>query len=152
MRQSRAVENMRVALMDLLGKGGERFRKFDDAYSQAVRDKLMLESGDPRLNNPVGVARNMAGAFAGAPITHGPALMVRADGTEYLPETLVEKIAGYGTPVIGGVSRYALPAAGAALAGKGIVDTSRSIVDIVNGINDIEYQGTIFNPESEFPY
>lgn len=145
MRQSKAVENMRAALMDLLGKGGERFRKFDDAYAQAVRDKLMLESGDPRLNNPVGVVRNMAGAFAGAPITHGPALMVRADGSEYLPETLVEKIAGYGTPAVGGVSRYVLPGVGATVVGKGIVD-------IVNGINDMEYQGTIFNPESEFPY
>ena len=145
MRQSKAVENMRAALMDLLGKGGERFRKFDDAYAQAVRDRLMLESGDPRLNNPVGVVRNMAGAFAGAPITHGPALMVRADGTEYLPETLVEKIAGYGTPVVGGVSRYVLPGAGAVVVGKGIVD-------IVNGINNMDYQGTIFNPESEFPY
>ena len=136
MRQSKAVENMREALMDLLGKGGERFRKFDDAYAQAVRDRLMLESGDPRLNNPVGVVRNMAGAFAGAPITHGPALMVRADGTEYLPETLVEKIAGYGTPLVGGVSRYALPAAGAALVGKGIVDTSRNIVDLVSMLDD----------------
>jgi len=152
MRQSKAVENMRIALMELLGKGGERFRKFDDRYAQAVRDKLMLESGDPRLSNPVGVARNMVGAFAGAPITHGPALMVKADGTEYLPKTLVEKIAGYGTPVIGGVSRYILPGVGATVLGKGIVDTSRSIVDIVNGINDTEYQGTIFNPESEFPY
>ena len=133
MRQSKAVENMRVALMDLLGKGGERFRKFDDAYAQAVRDRLMLESGDPRLNNPVGVVRNMAGAFAGAPITHGPALMVRADGTEYLPETLVEKIAGYGTPVVGGVSRYALPAAGVSLAGKGIVD----FVSMLNDDQDV---------------
>ena len=124
---------MRAALMDLLGKGGERFRKFDDAYAQAVRDKLMLESGDPRLNNPVGVVRNMAGAFAGAPITHGPALMVRADGTEYLPETLVEKIAGYGTPAIGGVSRYVLPAAGVSLAGKGIVD----IVSMLNDDQDV---------------
>ena len=136
MRQSKAVENMRAALMDLLGKGGERFRKFDDAYAQAVRDRLMLESGDPRLNNPMGVVRNMTGAFAGAPITHGPALMVRADGTEYLPKTLVEKIAGYGTPVVGGVSRYALPAAGAVLAGKGIVDTSRGIVDLVSMLDD----------------
>ena len=122
MRHGKAVENMRVALMDLLGKGGERFRQFDDAYAQAVRDKLMLESGDPRLSNPVGVARNMAGAFAGAPITHGPALMVKADGTEYLPETLLEKVAGYGTPAIGGVSRYVLPAAGVTLAGKGLMD------------------------------
>lgn len=136
MRQSKAVENMRAALMDLLGKGGERFRKFDDAYAQAVRDRLMLQSGDPRLNNPVGVVRNMAGAFAGAPITHGPALMVRADGSEYLPKTFVEKIAGYGTPAIGGVSRYVLPAAGAALVGQGIVDTSRGIVDLVSMLDD----------------
>ena len=133
MRQSKAVENMRAALMDLLGKGGERFRKFDDAYAQAVRDRLMLESGDPRLNNPVGVVRNMAGAFAGAPITHGPALMVRADGSEYLPETFVEKIAGYGTPVVGGISRYALPAAGVSLAGKGIVD----LVSMLNDDQDV---------------
>ena len=120
---------MRVALMDLLGKGGSKFREFDDAYAQAIRDKLMLESGDPRLSNPLGVARNMAGAFAGSPITHGPALMVRADGTEYLPETLVEKIAGYGTPVVGGVSRYALPAAGVSLAGKGIIDLVSMLSD-----------------------
>ena len=129
MRQSKAVENMREALMDLLGKGGERFRKFDDAYAQAVWDRLMLESGDPRLNNPVGVVRNMAGAFAGAPITHGPALMVRADGSEYLPETLVEKIAGYGTPAVGGVSRYVLPATGGYMAGKGIVDIVSMLSD-----------------------
>ena len=132
---------MRVALMDLLGKGGERFRQFDDAYAQAVRDKLMLESGDPRLNNPLGVVRNMTGAFAGAPITHGPALMVRADGTEYLPETLLEKVAGYGTPAIGGVSRYVLPTAGVTLAGKGLID----IIDKINETADQVKEG-------EFPY
>lgn len=129
MRHSKAIENMRVSLMDLLSKGGERFRQFDDAYAQAVRDKLMLESGDPRLSNPVGVARNMAGAFAGAPITHGPALMVKADGTEYLPETLLEKVAGYGTPAIGGVSRYVLPTAGVTLAGKGLMDIISMLED-----------------------
>ena len=59
--------------------------------------------------------------------------MVRADGSEYLPETFVEKIAGYGTPVVGGVSRYALPAAGVSLAGKGIVD----LVSMLNDEQDV---------------
>lgn len=127
MRHGKAVENMRVALMDLLGKGGERFRQFDDAYAQAVRNRLMLELGDPRLSNPVGVARNMAGAFAGSPITHGPALMVRADGTEYLPETLLEKVAGYGTPAIGGMTRYVIPGAAITLAGQELMETMAEI-------------------------
>ena len=127
MRQSKAVDNMRVALMDLLGKGGSKFREFDDAYAQAIRDRLMLESGDPSLSNPLGVARNMVGAFAGSPITHGPARMVRADGTEYLPETLLEKVAGYGTPAIGGMTRYVIPGAAVTLAGKELMDTMAEI-------------------------
>ncbi len=66
MRGSQSVENMRAALMDLLGKGGRKFQEFDDAYADAVRDRLMYEQGDPRAGTHMGVLRNLIGAFAGA--------------------------------------------------------------------------------------
>ena len=36
MRGSQSVENMRAALMDLLGKGGTKLREFDNAYADRV--------------------------------------------------------------------------------------------------------------------
>ena len=43
MRGSQKMEDLRVALMDLLGKGGRKFREFDDAYAGAVRDRIRSE-------------------------------------------------------------------------------------------------------------
>ena len=129
MRGKESMENLRVALMDLLGKGGRKFREFDDAYAEAVRQKLMYEQGDPRASSPIGVIRNMMGAVAGTPITHGPAMMVAKDGTEYMPRTFAEKAAGYGVPAAGATARYVLPAAGVTLAGKGLMDIAAMLGD-----------------------
>lgn len=122
MRGSKSVEKMREALVDLLSKGGKKFREFDDAYAAAVRDRLMIPEGDPRASSPMGIARNMAGAFGGAPVTHGPAAVVLKDGTERMPQGVLENVVSYGIPATGAAVRYALPAAGVSLAGRGLMD------------------------------
>ena len=122
MRQSKAVENMRAALMDLLGKGGRKFQEFDDAYAQAFRDRVMYEQGDPRASTPMGVARNLVGAIGGSSVTRGPAMVVDSTGIERMPQTFGEKAIGYGIPAAGATARYVLPAAGVTLAGKGLMD------------------------------
>ena len=122
MRGSKTVENMRAALVDLLSKGGKKFQEFDDAYAAAVRDRMMIPEGDPRASSPIGIARNMAGAFGGAPVTHGPAAVVLRDGTERMPQGVLENVVSYGIPATGAAVRYALPVAGVSLAGRGLMD------------------------------
>ena len=122
MRGSKSIEKMREALVDLLSKGGQQFRQFDDAYAAAVRNRLMVPEGDPTGSTPIGIARNFAGAISGSPITHGPAPVVLPNGIERNPISIPEKLVGYGIPAGGAAVRYALPAAGVSLAGRGLMD------------------------------
>ena len=91
MRGSQSVENMRAALMDLLGKGGRQFQKFDDAYAKAVRDRIMVPAQSGFFSAP----RNIFGAYAGSPVTHGPGPVKLDDGTERMPQGFVENVFSY---------------------------------------------------------
>ena len=115
--------------------GGKKFQEFDDRYADAVRDKLMLASGDPRGITPLGTARNMGGAILGSPITRGPAMVVE-EGVERAPQSVSEKLVGYGIPAASGAVRYGLPLAGVTAAGS-------TLMDIAGGLSPDE-------PEDEY--
>jgi hypothetical protein len=122
MRGSKSIEKMREALVNLLSKGGQQFRQFDDAYAEAFRNRVMIPDGDPRAGRPLGVAQNMLGAFGGSPITHGPGTYRTPQGGERMPQGIKENILSYGIPATGATVRYVLPAAGVSLAGRGLMD------------------------------
>ena len=121
MRQSKAVENMRVALMDLLGKGGQKFREFDDAYAAAVRDKLRSDQ-----TGGINTVRNLAAEVLGAPVTYGVGRSDRDPRTQTLGY-MMDTGAAYAVPVASASARYVAPAAGVTLAGQGLIDLLNSL-------------------------
>ena len=119
---------MRAALMDLLGKGGEKFLDFDEAYARALERENypggdwggVMQLGHTRAfrdNVPVGVYEDMGGIG---------------------PRTQAEQ--AYGRKVdnilrgANFLSRYALPAGGVTLAGKGLYDVIAALNDAEEGV------------------
>ena len=70
----------------------------------------------------------------GAPITHGPAPVVLKDGSERMPQTLVESIGSYGIPAAGGAVRYGIPLAGLTAAGSALADLTGGLYDAASDI------------------
>ena len=105
MRGSQSVENMRAALMDLLGKGGRKFNEFDRAYAAKLDQGIFRNR--PYLN------------------TLGATPLSEIYGTMH-GETVKEKLLGRlienGAVASNIAARYALPAGGVTLAGKGLYD------------------------------
>lgn len=116
---------MRPQLREMLNNLGGRIREFDDAYAEKVRNLVMAPQGD---SSPMGVARSMAGAMMGSPITYGPAKVV-TNGVERMPETIQEKLIGYGIPTIGATARYVVPGAGLTAAGMGLAELTGQFYD-----------------------
>ena len=85
---------------------------FDDAYSAKIRD---MYEGAPA---PVQAAGNSF--LGGHPSLRKGQPLPSDDGT--VPEGMAAAAIEYGLPAINAVPKYALPAAGVALAGKGIMD------------------------------
>ena len=130
--------------MDLLGKGGKQFQRFDDAYAQAYRDRLMVEPNSGMFSN----LRNFVGALGGGSVTRGPAPVVMDNGAERMPQGFVENVYGYTFPASAATIRYGIPAAGVTAAGIGIMD----IIDALNAEKAMEYHDENimipFNPNS----
>ena len=63
----------------------------------------------------------MGGAILGSPITRGPAMVVEA-GVERMPQSVSEKLVGYGIPAASGAVRYGIPLAGVTAAGNTLLD------------------------------
>ena len=141
MRGSKQMNNLRVALMDLLGKGKEKFLDFDQAYADALY----------RENYPGGQWSDM--------LQYGHAMPLRERypiGNENFgyqgPRTLQEAQLCYKIDgplrVANVLSRYALPAGGVTLAGKGLMD----IIAALNVEDAMEYHdeniSIPFNPNA----
>ena len=107
----------RAQLMEMLQALGERIRKVDDAYAEKVRSAIIPVNPDGSV---MSVARSVGGAMAGAPLTHGLP-QVSADAG------LGERAMAAAVPVTAVTARYALPAAGVTLAGKGLYDLSYAL-------------------------
>ena len=118
MRGSKSIENMRAALVDLLSKGGQQFRQFDDRYAEAFRDRVMV----PAESGPLAKPRNILGALGGGGITYGPAPVLLDNGRERVPHTLQEKLVGYAFPTAAATIRYGIPVAGVTTAGTTLMD------------------------------
>ena len=93
-------------------KAGQALQGFDDAYSAKIRD--MYEGANPAVQT----AGNMF--LGGHPSLRKGQPLPSSDGT--MPEGVAAAAIEYGLPAINAVPKYALPAAGVALAGKGIMD------------------------------
>ena len=101
--------------MDLLGKGGRRFNEFDRAYAAKVA---------PNPNtDPVGYATR------GVPLSE---ILGGTDMYDSQVEYLLGKLAEGGAMASNIGSRYALPAGGVTLAGKGLYD----VIGMLQGEED----------------
>ena len=105
---------------------GGQLRQFDDMYADKVRDAIVLPEGDPRGGTPMGVVRNMTGEIVGSPITRGLGSIEGVDPNDRLT-MLAHQAMKYGQPVVSVGARYALPAAGVTLAGKGLMDIAAAL-------------------------
>ena len=85
---------------DGLRKAGSSLREFDDAYAAKVR-----EGASPFVQ-----------LTSGFPITYAPG------------GTATEKAAAYGMMGVNAAARYALPAGGVTLAGKGLYDLTQMMM------------------------
>lgn len=142
MRGSQSVENMRAALMDLLGKGGRKFREFDDAYAAAVRDRLRSDQ-----TGGFHTARNLAAEVLGAPVTYGVGKSDRDPRTQTLGYVM-DTGAAYTVPVASVAARYGIPIAGVSAAGMGLME----IMDALDAEEAMKYHDEHimipFNPQA----
>lgn len=86
---------------DKLRKAGSSLREFDDAYAAKV-----AEGAHPLVQ-----------MTSGFPITYAPS------------GTAAEKAAAYGMLGVNAAARYALPAGGVTLAGKGLYDLTQMMMN-----------------------
>ncbi len=108
-------------LSALLGKG----REIDDAYSERIQDMYR-----PLVTN--GKAEGLKGLIAllgstvggGMPSTRKYPIDRTVNPTDIQEkiENVVAPVMEYGLPAASAVSKYAIPAAGVALAGRGVMD------------------------------
>jgi len=115
---------------ELLRKAGDRFRAFDDAYTNKIDERLgdigqYLTKG--RDLNPL-ETMGMLGAYS---VTRPVTRKYSEEGNE------VPNIAAYGIPAISAGVKYALPAAGIGLAGKGIYDLTASLNQQTSGTMEL---------------
>ena len=90
----------------MLRKAGDKLRSVDDAYAEKVAN-MYLPDGLPRdIGGPQAAARGIGAAFLGG-------VPVSSFGDNAATNAAV---------ITGALSRYAAPAAGITLAGKGIYD------------------------------
>lgn len=129
MRGSQSVENMRAALMDLLGKGGQYISDVDRAYA----DKIYEMGGREKMNPFVAFTST-------APIQD----LLQQD----MSHSRMFQAQKYGLIGTNLASRYALPAGGLTLAGKGLVD----IINMLDAEGAMEYHdeniAIPFNPNA----
>ena len=144
MRGSQSVENMRAALMDLLGKGGTKLREFDNAYADRVMDVLYPQRIRDSGNGLDGL-RGLAASYLGG----GRAYVPEVD--QYIQNPTLRGIetgARYAFPVTNIGVRYGLPVAGVTAAGQGLAE----LIDALDPEAVMEYHdehlSIPFNPNS----
>jgi hypothetical protein len=110
---------MRERIIQSLRKAGQQIGDLDAKYAQAVDDRFGLSAPG------AGMAKNMVGLTSAAPIRD-----VFAPGQA---DTAAEKaiLMGMDAGVLATnvAARYALPAAGVTLAGKGLYDLTQLMMD-----------------------
>lgn len=109
---------MRKQIMDSLRKAGTKINAFDQKYADAVKQRV--HGGDH--SGTKGLIGDILGARAGDVEINEEALnlvpllaQLGARGTQY------------GIPAAGYAARYAVPAVGITLAGKGLFDLSQGL-------------------------
>ena len=114
------------AMKQFLRKAGQRLRQFDDAYTDKIDERIddvaryLVKDRDL---NPLEVM-GMLGAYS----------VTRPVTRKYSEEgNVVPNIAAYGIPAMSAGVKYALPAAGIGLAGKGIYDLTASLNQQTSG-------------------
>ena len=143
MRGSQSVENMRAALMDLLGRTGRGIQNIDDAYAARVADLLRTEQGTAGS-----AIRNAAAEVVGFPSFRGPGIVEGIDRTVNPNAYRAQQVMAHAAPYISGGIRYGVPIAGVSLAGKGLMD----IMDALDAEEAMEYHDEHlmipFNPQA----
>ncbi len=97
------LSNIGRQVLELLSRGGNKIREFDDAYAAKVREAVMPSNPDGSM---MSVGRNMVGATIGAPLTHG-----LSDVSQ--DPRMINQVLKYAVPATSAGVRYGLPAAGA---------------------------------------
>lgn len=93
---------MRERIIEGLRKAGQSVRNFDDAYAAKAAEAT---------DNP------FVKMTSGFPVTYAPA------------GSMKEQAVGYGILAANAAARYALPAGGVTLAGKGLYDLTQLMMD-----------------------
>lgn len=111
--------------MDLLRKAGSAIRKFDDAYSEKISN-FYADRYEKSDKSKLDMFKAMAGTILG-----GGNPSTRFDGWEVTPnskgkinptEKKMANVLNAVLPIESAIVKYALPAAGVTLAGKGLYD------------------------------
>ena len=108
-------------LSALLGKG----REIDDAYSERIQDMYRPLVKDGKAEGLKGLIALLGSTVGGGmPSTRKFAIHRTVNPTDIQEriENVVAPAMEYGLPAASAVSKYAIPAAGVALAGRGVMD------------------------------
>ena len=110
-------------MRERLRKAGNKIAEIDKAYGKKVGRFI---AGDPekRKDNAVGVARTALGGVARS--QYGEAGLEFEKPPGFWGKA-ADKAVGVGVPTAGLGIRYGIPAAGVALAGKGLMDLTAQI-------------------------
>ena len=109
-------------VLELLSKGGDKARQFDDAYSARVMDAFSVN--DSSINAPI---RKVVGATIGSPLGHG---MIRPEDitiskNPFPGERALAAAVPYAVPAVSAGVRYGVPLAAAA----GVADLTGRLYD-----------------------
>ncbi len=100
-------------ILEMLKAGGQKLEGMDNRYADAVYDRLGGQQANPLL-----------GMTSSVPIMD----IVRQDAGG-VPAMMAQKYGAIGANV---ASRYALPAGGVMLAGKGLADLTNGLYDVAS--------------------
>jgi hypothetical protein len=103
------LKSIGARVLQLLGQGGDKLRKFDDAYAAKVSD--MFGVNDMSTSAPL---RKTVGAIVGSPLGHGMIKDIEINKNPFPGERALAAVTPYAVPAASAGFRYGLPALGAA--------------------------------------